>query len=215
MLKLEKIAKKFTRSSAEIKLFENFSFSAQKGDFLAICGPSGCGKTTLMLMMGSLLAPDSGQVMIDGTDIYSLSPEERANFRARKIGFVFQQFHLLPYLSIQENILLPELALKQRDFSAKSAELIQTLGLGHRETHFPAEMSIGERQRTALARALIHDPDIVLADEPTGNLDQKNTDIVIAKMKQLASEGKCIIMVTHDMEAAKKADKITEINKSS
>ena len=211
MLKLEKISKTFKRGTNEIKLFDNFSFSAEKGDFLAICGPSGCGKTTLMLMMGSLLAPDHGSVKIDDTDIYSLSQEKRAVFRAQKIGFVFQQFHLLPYLNIQENIQLPQLAITQDNIHEKTAELINTLGLDHRETHFPAEMSIGERQRTALARALIHDPDIILADEPTGNLDQKNTDIVPTKLRKLTEQGKCVIMVTHDKEAAKKADKITSL----
>lgn len=211
MLKLNKISKKFIRGANEIKLFDDFSFSANKGDFQAICGPSGCGKTTLMMIIGSLLAPDCGSVTIDNTDIYSLSPEKRAAFRAGKIGFVFQQFHLLPYFNILENIQLPELAMKQNNINAKTAALIETLGLAHRETHFPSEMSIGERQRTALARALIHSPDILLADEPTGNLDQKNTDTVISVLRKYAEEGKCVIMVTHDSEAAKQAGNIISI----
>lgn len=211
MLKLENITKNFKRGKNEIKLFNNFSYSAQKGEFVAICGPSGCGKTTLMLIMGSLLAPDKGAVLIDGMDVNSFSQGKKAAFRAEKIGFVFQQFHLLPYFNILENIQLPELAIKNDNISQKTTELINTLGLAHRETHFPAEMSIGERQRTALARALIHEPDILLADEPTGNLDQKNTDIVISVLKNFAKTGKCVIMITHDTEAAKKADRITSL----
>ena len=211
MLKLENITKTFKRGENEIKLFDNFSYDAKKGEFVAICGPSGCGKTTLMLMMGTLLAPDKGSILLDGIDVHSLSQGEKAAFRAQKVGFVFQQFHLLPYFNIQENIQLPELAIKKNNISEKTAELIETLGLAHRETHFPAEMSIGEKQRTALARALIHDPDILLADEPTGNLDQKNTDIVISVLKKFAKNGKCVIMITHDTEAAKKADRITSL----
>jgi len=211
MLKLENITKTFKRNTNEIKLFNDFSYSAKEGEFVAICGPSGCGKTTLMLIMGSLLAPDKGSVLINNTDIYALSQKKRATFRAEKIGFVFQQFHLLPYFNILENIQLPELAVKQKNIKTKTAELIKTLGLAHRETHFPGEMSIGEKQRTALARALIHDPDILLADEPTGNLDQKNTDIVISVLRKFAKNGKCVIMITHDTEAAKKADIITSL----
>lgn len=211
MVKLENISKKFIRGTDEIKLFEDFSYSAARGEFSAICGPSGGGKTTLMLIIGSLLFPDRGKVLIEEQDIYSLTADKKASFRAQKMGFVFQQFHLLPYLNIQENIKLPELAQKQEDLSGKAKKLIQTLGLAHREKHFPAEISIGERQRTALARALIHNPDIVLADEPTGNLDQKNTDIVISELKELAKNGKCVIMVTHDKEAAKQADRILDL----
>lgn len=212
MVKLENISKRFIRGKDEIKLFDNFTYSAEKGEFSAVCGPSGCGKTTLMLIIGSLLLPDQGKVMIDNHDIYDLSSDKRAAFRAKRIGFVFQQFHLLPYLNVQENILLPELATGQEKLQKKSEELISILGLSHREKHFPAEISIGERQRTALARALIHDPDIILADEPTGNLDQKNTDIVISELKNLTKEGKCVIMVTHDKEAAGQADRIFELD---
>lgn len=211
MLKLEKITKNFIHGSNEIRLFNDFSFGAEKGDFQAICGPSGCGKTTLMLMIGALLKPDSGSVLVDNTSIYSLSEENRTSFRARKIGFVFQQFHLLPYFTVLENVMLPNLAHDDGDIRKKAEELITTLGLTGRISHFPSELSIGERQRTALARAMIQSPEIILADEPTGNLDYENGNIVTSVLRNYADSGKCVIMVTHDTEAARKADKITSL----
>jgi ABC-type lipoprotein export system ATPase subunit len=211
MLIIEKISKTFKHGNRNIPLFKGFSLNMQGGDFLALCGPSGCGKTTLMLMAGGLLAPDNGKVFLHGRDIYSLSADARAEFRAQNLGFVFQQFHLLQYLNIMDNILLPELASSKSDTTAKAKQLVLDLGLSDRATHRPSELSIGERQRTALARALVNSPSLILADEPTGNLDQKNADIVISMLRKFADNGNCVMMVTHSKDAAAQADRIIEL----
>ena len=213
MLIVEHLSKSFkqTNRTGKISLFRDFNLKLISGDFIALCGASGCGKTTLMLMVGGLLSPDSGTVYLHGRDLYSMSSDSRAEFMAENVGFVFQQFHLMQYLSVKNNILLPELALKQHDSESKAAKLISELNLTDRTTHLPSELSIGERQRTALARALIHSPTLILADEPTGNLDHENADIVISMLRKFADAGNCVMMVTHSREAAEKADRIVEI----
>jgi ABC-type lipoprotein export system ATPase subunit len=211
MLIIEKISKTFKHVNRDIPLFEDFSLNVQKGEFLALCGPSGCGKTTLMLMAGGLLAPDKGEVCLHGRELYSFSSAAGAEFRAENLGFVFQQFHLLQYLNVIDNILLPELAFLSKDTKRRANQLIEELGLSPRATHFPSELSIGERQRTALARALIHSPSLILADEPTGNLDSENTEIVISMLRKFADEGNSVIMVTHSRDAAEKTDRVIEL----
>ena len=211
MLQIEEISKKFIHSRREIKLFSGFSLKLLRKDFIAVCGPSGCGKTTLMLMTGGLLAPDSGRVFLHGRDIYTLSSEERALFRSENIGFVFQQFHLLPYLTVLDNILLPALAAKLPGSRKRALSLAEELRLTERLSHLPSELSIGERQRTALARALLNNPTLILADEPTGNLDTENADIVIGMLRKTAENGSAVMMVTHSREAAEKADRIIKL----
>ena len=211
MLHIEEISKKFVHSRKEIKLFSGFSMKLQKNDFIAVCGPSGCGKTTLMLMIGGLLAPDSGRIFIHGRDVYDMSPDERTLFRAENIGFVFQQFHLLPYLNVLDNILLPSLALPGNDVKERALALAEELRLTDRLPHLPSELSIGERQRAALARALLNSPTLLLADEPTGNLDSDNADIVIDMLRKIAENGSAVMMVTHSREAAEKADRVIKL----
>lgn len=209
MLILEKLSKSFkgTKRTGNISLFRDFNLKLVDGDFFALCGPSGSGKTTLMLMAGGLLSPDDGTVYIYGRDIYSMSTDSRAEFMAEHIGFLFQQFHLMPYLSVKDNILLPELALKKDNAESRAEELIEELKLSERAAHRPSELSIGERQRTALARAMIHSPKLLLVDEPTGNLDHKNADIVLDMLRKFTDQGNCVLMVTHSKEAAERADK--------
>ena len=174
-------------------------------------GPSGCGKTTLLLIVGALQTPDAGTVAIDGRDIYALPQERRAAFRAATIGFVFQQFHLVPYLTVRENILLPTLVRDSAEIRARADALVAQFGLAHRVTHVPAELSIGERQRVALARALLRQPALILADEPTGNLDAENATVVVRALQQYAAEGKCVLMVTHNAEAARAAQRVVHM----
>ena len=174
--------------------------SAAAGDFIAIHGPSGCGKSTLLFLLGGLLQPDGGEVLIAGDSLYDLAPNTRARLRGERIGFVFQQFHLVPYLGVRENILAPTLAGPPVD-QARAEDLMERFGLIDRATHTPARLSVGEQQRTALARALLREPPILLADEPTGNLDPENRDTLLAHLSDYAASGHAVVMVSHDEHA--------------
>ncbi len=211
MLEIKNISKSFRRSDGTVKALDGISLEIKEGEFFAVQGKSGSGKTTLLLIAGTILAPDSGEILFNGKKLYSLPLNERTAFRAEKIGFVFQQFHLVPYLTVYENIMLPSLVLKTTDLRKHAMELVENFGLAHRITHLPSELSIGERQRTAMARAMIHSPDILLADEPTGNLDSENAGIILSAMRKFAGQGKHILMVTHSNEATQKADKALHI----
>lgn len=211
MLNFKNITKQYTKENQEIFALNDFSLSINKEEFIAIQGPSGCGKTTLLLTAGGLLKPDNGEVVINGQNIYDLSVEERAIFRAKNIGFVFQQYHLIPYLNIIENIKVPAIALKNKINENKISELIEMLGLNHRINHTPAELSAGEKQRTALARALVLNPAILLADEITGNLDEANVEIVMNCLAEYKKSGGTILLVTHDKDLGVKADRVLNI----
>jgi len=202
MLEFKNISKWFDGPEGKVTALDGVSLSVQPGEFLAICGPSGCGKTTLLLTAGSLLRPSAGQVNLDGHDPYALGPEARSKLRARMIGFVFQQFHLIPYLTVRQNILAPSLALPAKEADQRAQELVSRFGLDDRASHVPAQLSTGQRQRTALARALLNKPKIILADEPTGNLDEDNADIVFGYLSQYVAEGGCVLLVTHDVRTA-------------
>ena len=169
------------------------------------------GATTLLLIAGALLAPDRGRVELDGIDPYELSSDKRASFRAGKIGFVFQQFQLIPYLSVIENIMLSRLVVPDQSAEGRAEELLKKFELEHRRRHLPSELSIGERQRTAMARALLHSPSLLLADEPTGNLDHENRQHVLDALRSFAESGHHVIMVTHSDEAAGQADRVVEL----
>jgi len=175
-------------------------------------GASGSGKTTLLLTIGALQTPDAGKVNIDGTNPYILTPEARAHFRAENIGFVFQQFHLLPYLTVLENVLTANLVVKKTNAKEEALNLLQHLNLKHRLTHLPSELSVGERQRVALARAVLNRPKLLLADEPTGNLDAENSSVILDYFKKYAAKGNYVLMVSHDEQAAITADRIEVIN---
>ena len=202
ILEIRDLVKDYPGPFGAVRALNGVSLQVAAGEFVAIQGPSGCGKSTLLLAAGGLLRPDSGQVRIAGQDPYALSPEERSKFRAGHLGFVFQQFHLIPYLSVLDNVLAPTLALPQRGARARAAELIERFGLQDRRDHVPEKLSIGERQRTALARALLNRPQLLLADEPTGNLDRDNANGVLNALAEFAREGGAVLLVTHDTNAA-------------
>jgi ABC-type lipoprotein export system ATPase subunit len=212
MLAVRDLTKNFRGPGGEVRALAGLSFELAAGEFLAVQGHSGSGKTTLLLACGALQRPDGGSVTIEGKDPYRLSNEERAAFRARHIGFVFQQFHLIPYLTVLENVLSPLLALDEPAAHARAMELLERFQIKDRAEHRPAQLSTGERQRAALARALLHRPKLILADEPTGNLDEKNADTVIDGLRGLAQEGAAVLMVTHDNRLAAKASRVLALD---
>ncbi|MCH2202908.1 MAG: ABC transporter ATP-binding protein [Fuerstiella sp.] len=203
VLQLEQVSKTYVGHSTAVHAVSDVSIELGAGDFVAVQGPSGCGKSTVLLMAGGLLQPDSGNVLIGGTNPYGLPPDARASFRSISIGFVFQQFHLVPYLNVLENVLSPGLAgtNSPEHVRQRAEHLIEHFRLAHRQDHLPGELSSGERQRTALARALLNSPQLLLADEPTGNLDRENTDAVLGYLKEFAESGGTVLLVTHDDRA--------------
>lgn len=205
ILRMADISKTYRGRSGEVVALERINLSVDTGQFVAIQGPSGCGKSTLLLIAGGLLAPDSGTVHIGETDPFSQSAEQRARLRAEKIGFVFQQFHLIPYLNVIENILTPVLAGNAADAAQRADQLLARFGLSDRRNHVPAELSTGERQRTAMARALLNEPQLLLADEPTGNLDGENAQTVLDDLAEFSESGGAVLLVTHDSAAAQRA----------
>ncbi|NOR76756.1 MAG: ATP-binding cassette domain-containing protein [Draconibacterium sp.] len=213
MLQLENITKKYTKENQTILALNGVTLKASEGEFVVVSGASGSGKTTLLLAAGGLLKQSSGNIQINGADIYDLTQEERSVFRANNIGFVFQQYHLIPYLTILENVKVPMLANKANISDDEVIELIDSLGLNDRLHHTPAELSAGEKQRTALARALLFKPKILLADEITGNLDPENIEIVMKRLADFKASGGTILLVTHDKEVSKKADRVVYLEK--
>ncbi len=212
MLEFKNVSKWFNGARDKVTALKEVSFSVRPGELLAVRGPSGCGKTTLLLIAGGLLRPSDGQMSIDGQDPYELSPEMRSRLRARTIGFVFQQFHLIPYLTVRQNILTASLAVPLKEASERAQKLISHFGLDDRADHVPARLSTGERQRTALARALLNQPKVILADEPTGNLDEDNAQTVFGYLSQYVSDGGCVLLVTHDDRAAAHATRTLQMS---
>jgi putative ABC transport system ATP-binding protein len=213
MLQFKNISKSFDGPQGKVTALDGVSLSAQPGEFLAVCGSSGCGKTTLLLTAGGLLRPSAGEISLDGQDPYELNPEMRSRLRARKIGFVFQQFHLIPYLNVRQNILAASLALPLKEADQRADELIGQFGLDDRVDHVPAQLSTGERQRTALARAVLNRPKVILADEPTGNLDEHNAEIVFGYLSQYVTNGGCVLLVTHDVRSAAHATRTLQMSR--
>ena len=200
---------------AGVRALENVSLSIDAGEMLAICGPSGSGKSTLLNLIGTLDRPTSGEVWVDGVDVNTLKGNALADFRRSRIGFVFQLFNLVPSLTALENVMLPLLPY-QRGLGFKlperAGELLTTLGLGERLHHLPGQLSGGEQQRVAIARALVNSPKLILADEPTGNLDSASGEEIIALLRQLNREqGLTLVLVTHDDSIAAQADRIVHL----
>lgn len=214
MLELKKMTRTFEGPEGRVSALADVSMRLTAGELVSVQGPSGCGKTTLLLAAGTLLRPSAGTVEIDGVDPYGLSAEKRSAFRSRKIGFVFQQFHLIPYLNILENIVLPTTVTgtSRQAAEKKGRELIERFNLTHRLKHKPGELSAGEKQRTGLARAMINQPSYILADEPTGNLDPDNAQIVLDALKQYTAASGAVLLVTHDPQAATHADRTIRLN---
>ena len=212
ILKVENLTKVYGKDSAKVVALDNVSFSVEKGEFVAIVGASGSGKSTLLHLLGGVDRPTSGKVFIDGEDIYKLNDDNLAIFRRRQVGLIYQFYNLIPILNIEENITLP-LALDNRKIdNDKVDELSKLLGLEKRKNHLPNELSGGQQQRTSIGRALITNPTIILADEPTGNLDSKSSDEIVSLLKKTNKELKqTIIMITHNMEIAKIADRVIKL----
>ncbi len=212
ILKVENLTKIYGKDSTKVVALDNVSFSVQKGEFVAIVGASGSGKSTLLHLMGGVDRPTSGKVFIDGKDIFNFNDDKLAIFRRRQVGLIYQFYNLIPILNVEENITLP-LALDNREINKETLnEMLKLLGLENRRTHLPNELSGGQQQRTSIGRALITNPTIILADEPTGNLDSKSSDEIVALLKKSNKELKqTIIMITHNMEIAKCADRIIKI----
>jgi putative ABC transport system ATP-binding protein len=212
ILKTVNLCKTYGSAEAKVDAIKNVNFSAQKGEFVAIVGASGSGKSTLMHLLGGVDQPSSGQVIIDGTDLYAKSETELAIFRRRKIGFIFQSYNLIPVLSTEENIKLPMLLENKKVDEGYVQELMGILGLSKRKHHLPSELSGGQQQRTAIGRALINKPSIILADEPTGNLDSKSSkEIMELLVFSVKKYNQTLIMITHDLDIAKTADRVVRI----
>ena len=211
VLRAETIHKSFTLGHSSVNILKGISMSAEKGEFLSICGPSGAGKSTLLNVLGGLSKPTFGKVFMDGIDIYSLSDRDLSKLRGKKIGTVFQFYNLLSDFTALENVIIPAM-IQGENGRGKAKELLSDLGLKDRFNHKPGELSGGEQQRIALARALINEPDILLADEPTGNLDMENTDILFRLIENInKTRGQAIIIVTHNMELARRTKRVVEI----
>lgn len=210
MLTVKKLYKSFD-CKGRVDVLKDVSFEVKNGDFIAINGASGSGKSTLLSIIGGMLKPDSGQVLLEDLDLYAKGQIYTNKIRADKIGFLFQQFHLISYLSVEENILAPTLISSLPNAEKKALDLIKKFGLYDRKDHKPSELSTGEMQRCAMARALISSPSILLADEPTGNLDDNNSNIILEELSAFSKNGGIVIMVTHDSRAAKKAHKVLSI----
>lgn len=208
MLELCQVSKTYVGRRGQVAALKSVSLRLEPGMMAALQGPSGCGKTTLLLMAGGLLAPDAGQVRASGENLYGFSSGRRARFRAEAVGFVFQQFHLVPYLSVLENVQTPALAVGTEGTLSRAEELVERFGLSERRHHLPGELSTGERQRTALARAMMNRPRFILADEPTGNLDAANAAAVLDALEQFAREGGSVLMASHDDRAAARGHRI-------
>ena len=217
LLELQNVSKSFSRNGHQVQALQDVSFRSEPSQFVAVRGPSGCGKTTLLLVSGGLLRPDAGEVSLSGHERYTLSPENRAGIRSAHIGFVFQQFHLIPYLNVVDNVLASSLGLvmenasERRELYDRAIELVERFGLMDRSKHLTSELSTGQRQRVALARALFNRPKLLLADEPTGNLDKENSVIVWQYLREFAAEDRAVLMVTHDSVAAERADRVIEM----
>ena len=212
ILKVENLTKIYGKNTTKVVALDHVSFTVEKGEFVAIIGASGSGKSTLLHLIGGVDRPTSGKVYIDGEDIFALDDDKLAIFRRRQIGLIYQFYNLIPILNVEENIFLP-LALDNRPPNKEELnDILKLLGLYERRNHLPNELSGGQQQRTSIGRALITRPTLILADEPTGNLDSKSSEEIVALLKKSNKELKqTIIMITHNMEIAKCADRIIKI----
>ena len=212
MIELEQVSKVYRKAGGEVRALDEVSLHVELREFVAVRGPSGSGKSTLLLTVGGMVRPTRGRVVLDGQDLYGVASAERSRVRAEKIGFVFQMFHLVPYLDVLENVLLPNVA-GGRASREEAAQLLERLQLGERVYHRPAELSTGERQRVAIARALVKRPAIVLADEPTGNLDPDTSAQIMGHLEEFHREGGTVLVVTHDALADQYAQRTLRLER--
>ena len=212
ILKTENLSKTYGRGEAAVRALQGASFTLQKGEFAAVVGASGSGKSTLLHCIGGLEQPTAGKVLIDGTDLFALPEAKRTVFRRRHIGFVFQQFHLIPELDVEQNILFPLLLDGRRPDPEEIGELLVLLGLSDRRHHLPSQLSGGQQQRTAIGRALAARPSLILADEPTGNLDSKASRDVMELLTSASRRyGQTVLMITHNTDLTTHADRVLRV----
>ncbi|HJN89056.1 MAG TPA: ABC transporter ATP-binding protein [Verrucomicrobiota bacterium] len=211
MIRCDEVTKIFRKNGTEVTSLDRFTAQIGEGEFVAVRGPSGSGKTTLLLTLGGMQRPSAGTVQLAGRDLYGLSPAERAKLRSSEIGFVFQMFHLVPYLDLLGNVLLASPSRPGDAARRRAGELLDELGLAKRASHRPGELSAGERQRLAVARALLNRPKLILADEPTGNLDPENAAEVIRHLAEFHRSGGTVVLVTHGTAADSHADRIVSL----
>ncbi len=202
LIQIKNLCKEF----GKVKALDNINLNIYKGEWLAIMGPSGSGKSTLLNILSLMDDPSSGKYILDNEDLEQINEEQKITLRREKIGLIFQQFHLIPYLSALENVMLSQYYHSSIDEEDAKA-VLEKVGLSHRLSHLPSQLSGGEQQRVCIARALINNPEILLADEPTGNLDEANEKIVLETLQKLKNEGKTIVLITHNPELAKFADR--------
>lgn len=207
MLRANNVSKIYTKNYKQVKAIDNVSLEISSGDFVSFMGPSGSGKSSLLLMLGGMLTPSQGQVIIDGQSIYELNTDRISALRLEKIGFIFQTFNLIPYLTALQNVQVPLLlsGMSSKQQIEKATHLLQKVGLSDRIHHEPSELSVGQQQRVALARMLANEPSIILADEPTGNLDPAMSEHVMQFLCELNQEGCTVVIVTHDKNVANHA----------
>ena len=213
MIKIENVSKSFRTEEVETFALRGVSLDVNKGEFVAIMGPSGCGKSTLLNILGLLDNPSDGKYILDGTDVSSLKEKQRTGLRKGKIGFVFQNFNLIDELTVEENVELPlrYLNVSASERKTRVKEVLERMGISHRAKHFPQQMSGGQQQRAAIARAVIARPELILADEPTGNLDSKNGQEVMDLLTELNREGTTIVMVTHSRHDAAYTNRVINL----
>ena len=213
LIQTEKLTKKFRTSEVETIAVNNLDFEVEEGQFVAIMGPSGCGKTTLLNVLGLLDTPTSGKYILNGKDVTTLGERDRTYLRRGKIGFIFQSFNLIDELTVQENIELPltYLKIKSEERKQKVLEIMRRMEISHRAKHFPHQLSGGQQQRVAIARAVVSSPDLILADEPTGNLDSKNGVEVMNILTELNKAGTTVVMVTHNQRDAGYAHRVIDM----
>ncbi len=213
LLEVKSVSKTYGSRETAVHALKDVSFSVPKGEFAAVVGESGSGKSTLLNMLGALDTPTDGKVFIDGCDIFAMKERELTVFRRRNIGFIFQAFHLIPELTVEQNILFPVLLDYQKPDRKYLEELLSVLGLKERRGHLPGQLSGGQQQRVAIARALVTKPAIILADEPTGNLDSRNSSEVIALLKKASGKyEQTIVMITHNRSIAQIADRVLQVS---
>jgi len=211
MIQLEDVSKVYQTNGGPVRALSDVSLTVEQGEFVAVRGPSGCGKSTLLTIVGGLGMPTSGRVTVAGEDMVGMSSAGRARFRAKRIGFVFQMFHLLPYLTVLENVAAAALPGQEAAARIRAQELLERFQLGHRLKHRPGQLSTGECQRVAIARAMVNRPQLILADEPTGNLDAENSASVLELLSAFQHDGGTILLVTHQELAAECAGRSIEL----
>jgi putative ABC transport system ATP-binding protein len=213
-IRAENLSKKYGSGDAAVMAIHDMNFTVESGEFVGIMGESGAGKSTILSIVGAMNPPSSGKFLVDGIDVYRLGSEKRTDFRREFIGFVFQSFHLVPYLTVVENVMLPLTTVKmsKKKKRAVAEEALDQVGLAGKEDRLPSQISGGEKERVAIARAIVNDPPVILADEPTGNLDSSTTREIMGLLQRLNREGTTILMVTHSQDCAAYAERILQVS---